>query len=69
VFSRFESLQKAAKNYTIRATPDDRSSVLQQGGMFVFKGKELLYARKDEGTGDHAPLDDIFDVCCKVPVA
>uniref|UniRef100_A0A2N9FZT3 Uncharacterized protein n=1 Tax=Fagus sylvatica TaxID=28930 RepID=A0A2N9FZT3_FAGSY len=69
VFSRFESLQKAAKNYTIQATPDDRSSVLQQGGMFVFKGKELLYARKDEGTGDHAPLDDIFDVCCKVPVA
>jgi hypothetical protein len=40
-----------------------------QGGMFVFRGKELLYARKDEGTGDHAPLDDVFDVCCKVPVA
>lgn len=69
VFSRFETLQKAVKNYTIEATPDDRSSVLQQGGMFVFKGKQLLYARKDEGTGDHAPLDDIFDVCCKVPVA
>ncbi|KAK9670225.1 hypothetical protein RND81_13G187600 [Saponaria officinalis] len=69
VFSRFDSLQKAVKNYTIEATPDDRSSVLQQGGMFVFKGKQLLYARKDEGTGDHAPLDDVFDVCCKVPVA
>ncbi|XP_062156449.1 thioredoxin-like protein AAED1, chloroplastic [Alnus glutinosa] len=69
VFSRFEALQNALKNYTIEATPDDRSSVLQQGGMFVFKGKELLYARKDEGTGDHAPLDDIFDVCCRVPVA
>ncbi|CAA0829087.1 Thioredoxin superfamily protein [Striga hermonthica] len=49
VFSRFEDLKKAMKNYTIRATPDDRSSVLQQGGMFVFKGKQLLYARKDEG--------------------
>ncbi|KAM7516425.1 hypothetical protein LguiA_006008 [Lonicera macranthoides] len=69
VFSRFEALQKAVKNYTIEATPDDRSSVLQQGGMLVFKGKQLLYARKDEGTGDHAPLDDIFDICCKVPVA
>ncbi|XP_030466087.1 thioredoxin-like protein AAED1, chloroplastic [Syzygium oleosum] len=69
VFSRFDALQKAVKNYTIEATPDDRSSVLQQGGMFVFKGKELLYARKDEGTGDHAPLDDILDVCCKVPVS
>ncbi|XP_048136415.1 thioredoxin-like protein AAED1, chloroplastic [Rhodamnia argentea] len=69
VFSRFDALQKAVKNYTIEATPDDRSSVLQQGGMFVFKGKELLYARKDEGTGDHAPLDDILDICCRVPVS
>ncbi|GAB2225562.1 hypothetical protein Droror1_Dr00006359 [Drosera rotundifolia] len=68
VFSRKDSLKKAAKNYTIDATPADRSGVLQQGGMFVFRGKELLYARKDEGTGDHAPLEDIFDVCCKVPV-
>ncbi|KAJ9670440.1 hypothetical protein PVL29_026771 [Vitis rotundifolia] len=69
VFLRFEALQKAVKNYTSKATPDDKSSVLQQGGMFVFKGKQLVYARKDEGTGDHAPLDDVFDVCCKVPVA
>lgn len=69
VLSRFESLQKAVKNYTIEATPDERSGVLQQGGMFVFKGKQLLYARKDEGTGDHAPLDDVLNVCCKVPVA
>ncbi|KAL8151790.1 hypothetical protein V2J09_021598 [Rumex salicifolius] len=69
VFSRFDSLQKAVKNYTIEATPDDRSSVLQQGGMFVFKGKQLLYSWKDEGTGDHAPLEDIFDVCCKVPLS
>ncbi|KAI4315099.1 hypothetical protein L6164_027945 [Bauhinia variegata] len=69
VFSRFDALQKAVKNYTIEATPDDRSGVLQQGGMFVFRGKQLLYARKDEGTGDHAPLDDIFDICCKAPVA
>ncbi|KAE9466748.1 hypothetical protein C3L33_01329, partial [Rhododendron williamsianum] len=69
VFSRFGDLQKSLKNYTLKATPADKSSVLQQGGMFVFKGKQLLYARKDEGTGDHAPLDDIFNICCKVPVA
>ncbi|KAG6403415.1 hypothetical protein SASPL_135636 [Salvia splendens] len=67
VFSRYEELKKAMKNYTIKATPDDTSSVLQQGGMLVFKGKQLLYARKDEGTGDHAPLDEIFDICCKIP--
>lgn len=67
--SRFEALKKATENYTIEVTPDDRGSVLQQGGMFVFKGKELLYAWKDEGTGDHAPLDDIFNICCQAPVA
>lgn len=69
VFSRFDSLKKAGKNYTISATPDDKSSVLQQGGMLVFKGKQLLYARKDEGTGDHAPLNEILDICCNVAVA
>ncbi|KAL8528914.1 hypothetical protein ACS0TY_006401 [Phlomoides rotata] len=69
VFSRLEEVKKAMKNYTIKATPSDRSSVLQQGGMFVFKGKQLLYARKDEGTGDHAPLDDILNICCKVPTS
>lgn len=69
VFSRFDSLKKAGENYTITATPDDKGSVLQQGGMLVFKGKQLLYARKDEGTGDHAPLNEILDICCKVPVA
>ncbi|KAA3461591.1 prostamide/prostaglandin F synthase-like [Gossypium australe] len=43
VFSRFESLQKAVKNYTIEATPDETSSVLQQGGMLVFKGKQPAF--------------------------
>ncbi len=94
VFSRFDALREALKNYTMDATPDNRSSVLQQvflhelyqptflncsavvllrfffrfsqGGMFVFKGKELIYAHKDEGTGDHAPLDDVFKSCYQV---
>ncbi|GLJ43643.1 hypothetical protein SUGI_0908570 [Cryptomeria japonica] len=69
VFSRFDSYRDVMKKYTVKATPEDKSSVLQQGGMYVFKGKELLYARKDEGTGDHAPLDDVLNVCCTVPVS
>ncbi|KAL5717140.1 hypothetical protein ACHQM5_010207 [Ranunculus cassubicifolius] len=69
VFTRFASLKQAVKNYTIKATPEDRSGVLQQGGMFVFKGNELLYSRKDKGTGDHAPLNEILDLCCTVTVA
>ncbi|KFK28456.1 hypothetical protein AALP_AA8G516700 [Arabis alpina] len=69
VFSRFKELREATKNYTIQATPEDRSSVLQQGGTFVFRGKKLLYGRKDEGTGDHPSLDDVINVCCKATVA
>lgn len=30
VFSRWDSIKKAGKNYTIAATPDDKASVLQQ---------------------------------------
>ncbi|KAG7539354.1 Peroxiredoxin-like 2A/B/C [Arabidopsis suecica] len=69
VFSRFNEIREATKNYTIEATPEDRSSVLQQGGTFVFRGKKLLYGRKDEGTGDHPSLDDVINVCCKATVA
>ncbi|CAA7059870.1 unnamed protein product [Microthlaspi erraticum] len=69
VFSRFDELRAATKNYTIEATPEDRSSVLQQGGTFVFRGKKLLYGRKDEGTGDHPSLDDVINVCSKAAVA
>ncbi|ERN18551.1 hypothetical protein AMTR_s00065p00101300 [Amborella trichopoda] len=68
-FLRWGSLRKAANNYTISATPQDKSSVLQQGGMFVFKGKQLLYARKDKGTGDHASLEEILNICCRPSVA
>nr|GEV35674.1 RING-H2 finger protein ATL74 [Tanacetum cinerariifolium] len=45
----FAALQKATENYTIEVTPDDRASVLQKGWLFVFTGKELLYAFKYEG--------------------
>ncbi|KAF8101498.1 hypothetical protein N665_0205s0088 [Sinapis alba] len=65
IFSRFDELREATKNYTVKATPEDRSSVLQQGGTFVFQGNKLLYGRKDEGTGDHPSLDDVLNVCCK----
>ncbi|KAI3888091.1 hypothetical protein MKW92_009528 [Papaver armeniacum] len=64
VFSRFGALKKVWKNYTIKATPDNRSGIFQQGGIFVFKGKQLLYARKDKGTGDHAPLEEVLNICC-----
>ncbi|CAI9111235.1 OLC1v1011411C3 [Oldenlandia corymbosa var. corymbosa] len=36
VFSRYETLRNAVKNYTIEATPDDRSGVLQQVETYPF---------------------------------
>lgn len=69
IYSRLDYIKKATKNYTLEATPADLTGVLQQGGMFVFRGKELLYSWRDEGTGDHAPLDDVLSACRKIPVA
>nr|CAB3498350.1 unnamed protein product [Digitaria exilis] len=69
IYSRLDYIKKATKNYTLEGTPTDLIGVLQQGGMFVFRGKELLYSWRDEGTGDHAPLDDVLSACRKTPVA
>lgn len=69
IYSRLDSIKKATKNYTLKGTPADLTGVLQQGGMFVFRGKVLLYSWRDEGTGDHAPLDDVLSACSKVPAA
>lgn len=69
VLGRFDTIRKALKGYTPDATPNDRTSVLQQGGLFIFKGTQLLYARKDEGTGDHASLDDVLEKCCSAAVS
>ncbi|CAN6286960.1 unnamed protein product [Urochloa humidicola] len=69
IYSRLDYLKKATKNYTLEGTPANLTGVLQQGGMFVFRGKELLYSWRDEGTGDHAPLDDVLSACRSVPAA
>ncbi|KAG2535534.1 hypothetical protein PVAP13_9NG121000 [Panicum virgatum] len=42
VFSRFDSLREAVKNYTIEATPDDRAGVLQQ---VSYNRGECLYSK------------------------
>ena len=43
--------------------PPKMDQGLQQGGAFVFDGyKDVLYARKDPATGDHADLNQILDI-------
>lgn len=67
IYSRLDYIKKATENYTLEGTPADLTGVLQQGGMFVFRGKELLYSWRDQGTGDHAPLHDVHSACRKIP--
>lgn len=54
-----DGLREGAKNYTM-IPPINMESALQQGGVFVFDGSRVLYAWRDGGTGDHAPLEDIL---------
>lgn len=40
-----------------------------QGGVYVFEGAKVLYARKDEATGDHSNIEDILNSCCRPMMA
>ena len=45
-----------------RAGVTEPYDTVQQGGMVIFKGtSEVVYARKDEATADHAPLDEVMN--------
>lgn len=57
------NLREATKNYTL-IMPKKNEDAFQQGGMFVFQGRDVLYARKDEGTADHAPMKEVLLSCC-----
>jgi hypothetical protein len=54
-----DGLKAATKNFKPLPPPEPRDAV-QQGGLYVFRGREVLYAHKDQGTGDHAEPDEIL---------
>ena len=49
-----DSIKSSIKNYKPLMPKESRDTV-QQGGTFVFKGTDVVHARKDEATADHAP--------------
>eukprot|EP00246_Nothoceros_aenigmaticus_P004249 TRINITY_DN156_c0_g1_i1.p1 TRINITY_DN156_c0_g1~~TRINITY_DN156_c0_g1_i1.p1 ORF type:complete len:274 (-),score=46.03 TRINITY_DN156_c0_g1_i1:300-1121(-) len=51
----------------VPSSTDNKDGVLQQGGVYIFKGQEVLYGRKDEHAGDHPDLGDILDILNKAP--
>lgn len=55
----FAAFRDAAKNYAF-VPPPSNEAALQQGGLFVFDGHEVLYSHIDEGTADHAPIEDVL---------
>ncbi len=57
-----DSLKAATKNYTM-IPPPKADDALQQGGLLVVNGKDVLYAWRDEGTADHAPVAQILAAC------
>lgn len=42
-------------------TPPETSQALQQGGTFVFAGRDALFEHFDQATGDHADLKRVLD--------
>lgn len=52
-------LREATKNFKPLPPPEPRDAV-QQGGLYVFRGRETLLAHKDEATGDHLQADGIL---------
>ncbi|CAL8460633.1 g163 [Coccomyxa elongata] len=62
----FDKFKEAVKGYTFAILKPPRDEMaFQQGGLFVFDGAEVLYAHKDEGTADHAPMADVLAACCQ----
>ena len=52
---------QAAKNYTMIKPPTPKDAA-RQGGLWVFDGSEVLFARKDEATGDHTEMEAVKSV-------
>lgn len=69
IFTRLDKVAEAVKGWNLDVMPDNTSATLQQGGVYVFEGSKVLYARKDESTGDHSKIDDILNSCCTTVMA
>ena len=58
----WDPIKKAAENFA-PIKPVRNGDVLWQGGSFVFRGGKCVYARRDGGTGDHAPIAELLEAC------
>ncbi len=58
-----EGLKAATKGYSM-IMPPKTDDAFQQGGLLVLDGPRVLYAWRDEGTADHAPLGEVLRACC-----
>ena len=59
-----EKLKEATKNFKPIAPPEPRDAV-QQGGLFVFECKKVLFAHKDEVTGVLAKKESFMAAVAK----
>jgi hypothetical protein len=42
--------------------PPKQAQALLQGGTFVFRGNDTLYAHYDPSTAAHAPMDRVIEI-------
>mmetsp|Transcript_19509 Transcript_19509/g.23382 ORF Transcript_19509/g.23382 Transcript_19509/m.23382 type:complete len:154 (-) Transcript_19509:232-693(-) len=54
------SMKEVMKKYKPGFIPKDMIGTVQQGGLFVFKGRQIVYGHKDQGTGDHAEPQEVL---------
>jgi len=56
----FAAFREAAKNYQFVAPPSSEAA-LQQGGTFVLDGDACLFQHIDQGTADHADVNEVLN--------
>mmetsp|Transcript_17009 Transcript_17009/g.39241 ORF Transcript_17009/g.39241 Transcript_17009/m.39241 type:complete len:87 (+) Transcript_17009:696-956(+) len=54
-------LVEALRTWKVWIPPKGASQGLQQGGMFVFEGREAVFEHRDQGTGAFASLSAVLE--------
>jgi AhpC/TSA antioxidant enzyme len=57
-----QKLTHSTYNFSAIFVPPKQAQALLQGGTFVFRGNDTLYAHYDPSTAAHAPMDRVIEI-------
>lgn len=60
--SNTKDLQTVLSDWVPWQPPKGVYQALQQGGMYVFEGKKVVFSHKDQATADHVELEEVMKV-------